>query len=747
MAYTPLMTNYSPQRKISIPQFSIPAIDLRKQDVSFIPIDGVHEFTSVGSSTKVFIVSFYNFFIYVGIVRSKLAEKLGIERSSLQLFHPNNPIRVIELQDSQTLRDLKIVGHQSENCFIQYSVVSSSPLETAQKANSNSKSVLISPASVGTSGVYFVEDANANIPTAVFKPYDEEQGMINNPKGFKSKPLKSFFEPGHGMIREYAAYLLDVGGFCKVPKTTLVRMEDESFQYSSSRLGTYPKLGALQEFVRNAEEISGFGRTMFTDLEIQKIALLDLRLLNCDRNDENVLVVRNSLESRCELVPIDHAYCLPAHLSIDCWDWFWFSYPQVQRPICPEIIEYFQKIDIDENIKLLTKEVSVSVDSLFLLKLVHHTIKKSIEKGLTLFDIASVVARTTENMPSPLEKMINEAEMNAYNTLEARSSRNNNHLRNEDNLSSSLETPCSLTQFPYERRNRSNTVSISQNDNLWNSPIRKVVNSSDLMNELTARLDNLDLSAAKPHSQSKTTQNMNQDTHDFDSTTTDDSTISTISSIDANFERPFGAPIRDLSAESYFAEAKILRPSLPLCHVKSLEYEGPSSTIYLGRREPTVFERTSSSPGRVGLIEISRQSTSEVGYEIIYGTDIDSPSPEINCTSDEGESLYLKDIEEPTISMIPYRSNLQSTVIRRMVSFAAIPSAPMYDYNSSYEEKLTESLAKVAQEPFDIVKGRRVPKKVLQQQVSHESLEFQDLRQHFAETLVGFLLKRINPKH
>lgn len=717
---------HSPQRKLGIPHFSIPAINLRMQDVSFIPIDSVHEFTSIGT------------------IRGKLAQKIGVESSSLQLFHPNNPVRAIELQDSQTLRDLKIIGSLSENCFIQYSVVSSSPIDTVP--NSSSKSVLISPASVGTSGVYFVEDANASIPTAVFKPYDEEQGMINNPKGFKSKPLKSFFEPGHGVIREYAAYLLDVDGFSKVPKTTLVRMEDESFQYSSSKLGTYPKLGALQEYVRNGEEISGFGRSMFTDLEIQKIALLDLRLLNCDRNDENVLVVRQSEKNQFELVPIDHAYCLPAQLTIDCWDWFWFSYPQVQRPVCPEIVEYFRSINIDENIKWLTKEVSVSADCLFLHKLVHHVILKSIDKGLTLYDIASIVARTTENIPSPLEKMIAEAETNSYNTLEARSSRVNNHQKIDEKLSVSLETPSSLSQYPIERRNRSNSISASQNENIWNSPVRRAVNATEFISELTARFDQLNSAPMRSQNQSLKNLKCNQDSHDVDASTTDDSTISTISSLDANYEGPFGVPLRDQSADSYFAEAKLMRPSFPLCHIKSLEYEGPFSNTDHTIRVPTIFERTASSPGRVRYVDLSNRLAPATENDNLDGTDADSPSLEENYHSNDGESLFLHDIDVTSKPFLPDVATSQSTVIRRMVSFAAIPSAPMYDYNSSYEEKLTESLAKVAQEPFDVVKGRRVPKKVLQQQVSHESPEFQELRQRFAETLVGFLLKRINPK-
>jgi hypothetical protein len=85
-------------------------------------------------------------------------------------------------------------------------------------------------------------------------------GMPNNPKGFTKSALKSNFKPGQGIIREYSAYLLDYRNFCKIPLTRLARIEDDIFKYSS---GSYPKLGSLQEFVKNGEEISGFGEGIF----------------------------------------------------------------------------------------------------------------------------------------------------------------------------------------------------------------------------------------------------------------------------------------------------------------------------------------------------------------------------------------------------------------------------------------------------------------------------------------------------
>jgi len=49
----------------------------------------------------------------------------------------------------------------------------------------------------------------------------------------------------------------------------------------------------------------------FPDEEVWKIAILDLRLMNLDRNGENILVkiVENSGGRRLTLVPIDHGAC------------------------------------------------------------------------------------------------------------------------------------------------------------------------------------------------------------------------------------------------------------------------------------------------------------------------------------------------------------------------------------------------------------------------------------------------------
>ena len=55
---------------------------------------------------------------------------------------------------------------------------------------------------------------------------------------------------------------------------------------------------------------------MFPTDEVHKIAVLDLRLLNLDRNACNILVRKESESGALKLVPIDHGLTIPDSLAI-----------------------------------------------------------------------------------------------------------------------------------------------------------------------------------------------------------------------------------------------------------------------------------------------------------------------------------------------------------------------------------------------------------------------------------------------
>jgi hypothetical protein len=164
------------------------------------------------------------------------------------------------------------------------------------------------------------------------------------------------------------------------------------------------------------------GPSILSDFEVQKIALLDLRLLNCDRNSSNILIKKKDIgEQHCAvnnipgyggcsdaytLIPIDHGLCFPSRLLINEIDWAWFSCPHMKKPVHEDIKQYLQDLDIDELLSSVLLKVSLSTESLFLAKVVHLLVKDAVAAGLTLYDIAMIIARTTEGVPSPLEKAV-----------------------------------------------------------------------------------------------------------------------------------------------------------------------------------------------------------------------------------------------------------------------------------------------------------------------------------------------------
>jgi Phosphatidylinositol 3- and 4-kinase len=312
-----------------------------------------------------------------------------------------------------------------------------------------------------TGGVYFMRGVSGR-KIAVFKPQDEEQGMPNNTKGYEGSGeigLRPFYKPGYGCMREVAAYLMDVDNFCCVPPTSLVHFQHPILNYPGrgGRMGhPFPKVGSLQKFIHAFDSFEDIGISVLSDLEVQKIALLDLRLLNCDRNASNILAIHKDFYredsstgfkgSKCSgeeefdfsfddvapvkaegsggdlytLIPIDHGYCLPSKLLVNEIDWAWFYYPQVNRPIQQEIKDYVQKIDIEATLKIVKSVVEVSEDAIFLARISHLLVVDGIKAGLNLHEIAMIVARLSEETPSPLEKAIEEAEENAHRTIEMR---------------------------------------------------------------------------------------------------------------------------------------------------------------------------------------------------------------------------------------------------------------------------------------------------------------------------------------
>lgn len=371
----------------------------------------------------------------------------------------------------------------------------------------------------GTGGAYFLRDARGK-KVAVFKPSDEEPYAPCNPRGhvgaLGSSGLNRGILSGEAYLREVAAYLLDHDNFAGVPVTLCAEARHSAFHTpdhpdsnaindlsslpapffvpssmlppaarepestahqrppsSAAKRGSTEvtpaplKVGSLQEFVDSDDTSGNLSPSLFSRHEVHKIAILDLRILNTDRNDANILAkfipvsssppvtpnssANSSPTSSCpsasssivapapttsscaasddqkggpqprmnspssqqapasqgswRLTPIDHGFSIPDCLNVAWCDWIWLNWPQAKEPFDQETLAYIAKIDVDRDMELLRTRLGLREPNLELLKLSSLLLKKGAAAGLNLFQIASIIVRSDMDSPSELEQM------------------------------------------------------------------------------------------------------------------------------------------------------------------------------------------------------------------------------------------------------------------------------------------------------------------------------------------------------
>jgi Phosphatidylinositol 3- and 4-kinase len=161
----------------------------------------------------------------------------------------------------------------------------------------------------GTSGSYFLRDTEKR-RLAIFKPFDEEPFAPNNPNDFTGKMGSVSFRKGvlSGELayREVFAYSLDQShptkpGHHFVPETGLVNFKHPFFTKAKNLPVRKPgepkkrmtkKFGSIQLMIPCNGSAEDYSYTKYPDEEVRKIGILDIRILNCDRNDGNILVQR-----------------------------------------------------------------------------------------------------------------------------------------------------------------------------------------------------------------------------------------------------------------------------------------------------------------------------------------------------------------------------------------------------------------------------------------------------------------------
>lgn len=296
-------------------------------------------------------------------------------------------------------------------------------------------------ASAGTGGAYFLMDPKGD-KVAVFKPEDEEPNAENNPRG-RSTPrsisggssmsmsssrsstcssssttssnegLRKGTLPGEGALREFAAYLLDHDNMATVPPTAMVCLKQTSNKkYASVDWhGKQGKRGSLQMFVPYDADCEEMGVSQFSKHEVHKIALLDIRLANTDRNASNMLARRHVSPGaegpEWTLVPIDHGYCLPGSLSDIAFDWIYW--PQASEPFDEEMVRYIESLDVEEDLeKLASHGIKLRLECELVFRICNILLQLGVQKGLTAYDLGNIMCRQTMQQ-SILEKLSHHA--------------------------------------------------------------------------------------------------------------------------------------------------------------------------------------------------------------------------------------------------------------------------------------------------------------------------------------------------
>jgi hypothetical protein len=170
----------------------------------------------------------------------------------------------------------------------------------------------------------------------------------------------------------------------------------------------------LQVFVPSASASGDFGASLFNVKDVQAIAVLDMRLMNTDRHDGNILVQETvdhaTLTTTRRLVPIDHGCCLPDRVQVCGVEWAWLSWPQVKQPIVGSVREAILSVDVEADAEVL-RRLGVRPECIRTMKIstrfLQRCVATTMDEKVTLYDIAVLMSRGNDmENPSDLERLI-----------------------------------------------------------------------------------------------------------------------------------------------------------------------------------------------------------------------------------------------------------------------------------------------------------------------------------------------------
>lgn len=344
----------------------------------------------------------------------------------------------------------------------------------------------------GSGGSYFLSDAR-KIRVGVFKPADEEPFAENNPRGYvphnssstsgeDGEWLRQGIRPGELCLREVAAFLLDHDGFSSVPMTTLAEARHPALHtagahwtlseggagvgvhslsspvptYLTGSSGTSPsavlshqdlvkKVGSFQEYIHAECTMDDISPSKISVDEVHKIAILDIRIMNADRNVANIMCQRVPEDpDTFRLIPIDHGYSLRTKCDVAWFDWCWLDWPQTKQPLSKASRDYVLGLDIEADVRLMQERLNMQDDVLDYFRSSCQVLKAGVRAGLTLYEVASEILCRNDpggEVPSKLEVLTSMATELALSAV-------HNGRFHHATASSALEEKLSINRQP-----------------------------------------------------------------------------------------------------------------------------------------------------------------------------------------------------------------------------------------------------------------------------------------------------------
>lgn len=176
---------------------------------------------------------------------------------------------------------------------------------------------------------------------------------------------------------EQISYALDYKGFAGIPKTMEMTLPCPWFKEL--------KRGSFQCFAGSGLVLGHYpskDNSKIAASEVRKIAILDIRLLNSDRHEYN-LIYEDGV-----LIPIDHGHVL----SESCTTSFrWQEWPQVFTPFSEVEKSYIRSLNPLNDYTLLLERFQLSKKRASILYLSTIFLQNGMECGLTIGEIGSLM--------------------------------------------------------------------------------------------------------------------------------------------------------------------------------------------------------------------------------------------------------------------------------------------------------------------------------------------------------------------